>query len=141
MFKGRFRCFRQTQQISFVLNHQLETEETRSARGERGCGGWEGWGKVKGRGGHIRAAFTAAEWRIPLYTRGGQPPGLTDLKQVYSSVTERKSSFPTNHTSFHQHVYYTCYRLQILLPVKANKQAVKGRNLPEPEPLRDLIDL
>lgn len=36
---------------------------------------------------HIRAAFTTAEWRIPLYTRAGQPSGLTDLKTtVYSTA-------------------------------------------------------
>lgn len=37
--------------------------------------------------GHIRAAFTTAERRIPLYTRAGQPSGLTDLKTtVYNTA-------------------------------------------------------
>lgn len=45
-----------------------------------------GWGGG-GRGAHIRAAFTTAEWCIPLYTRAGQPSGLTDLKTtVYSTA-------------------------------------------------------
>lgn len=43
-------------------------------------GGGRAWG-------HIRAAFTTAEWCIPLYTRAGQPSGLTDLKTtVYSTA-------------------------------------------------------
>lgn len=47
-------------------------------------GRWEGWGGARG---HIRAAFTTAEWCIPLYTRAGQPSGLTDLKTtVYSTA-------------------------------------------------------
>lgn len=37
--------------------------------------------------GHVRAAFTSAEWRIPLYTRAGQPSGLTYLKTtIYSTA-------------------------------------------------------
>lgn len=57
----------------------------------------------RGRGlGHIRAAFTTAEWRIPRYTRAGQPSGLTDLKTVYStarlqSCEELLSKTPHSH--------------------------------------------
>ena len=53
--------------------------------GGEGLEGGRAWG-------HIRAAFTTAEWCIPLYTRAGQPSGLTDLKTtVYSTAQLQRS--------------------------------------------------
>lgn len=41
--------------------------------------------------GHIRAAFATAEWRIPLYTRAGEPSRLSDLKSEEFTATAAQS--------------------------------------------------
>lgn len=73
---------------------QSASDPDSSCSVQGGCsvrGGWrsgDGGGFGERSWGHIRAVFTTAEWCIPLYTRAGQPSGLTDLKTtVYSSVT------------------------------------------------------
>lgn len=84
VFKGLFHRFdRQqdgrTRQGSLWLLCCLLKENTCNVQGKCSVKG--------GGGGHIRAAFTTAEWCIPLYTRAGQPSGLTDLKTtVYSTA-------------------------------------------------------
>lgn len=74
----------------FTLLDETEPEESCSVQGKGSVA--EMYGGVGERAwGHIRAAFTTAEWCIPLYTRTGQPSGLTDLKTtVYSTARLQK---------------------------------------------------
>lgn len=67
---------------------------------QRGEAGWMvrmGGAGLKGLRGHIRAA----ERSIPLYTRGGQPAGLTDLKNNSLQLSYREKELLSN-TSTHQ---------------------------------------